>query len=138
MLLSSRTPRSPRPRRSAFTLLEILIVVAIIVILAGVGVVYLMPQLTKSEEKLAKTKAEALSQAVEAYKVDNGQYPPDIVTLTQPADALNGKPYISEDGAHDPWGQVYQLDASGQHNKGAKADVFTQSPDGKTIGNWRN
>jgi len=40
--------------RSAFTLMEILIVVAIIVALAGVGAFYVIPQLGKSNEKLAK------------------------------------------------------------------------------------
>jgi general secretion pathway protein G len=136
MLHRASTPCTVRSQRRAFTLLEILIVVAIIVILAGVGVVYLMPQLTKSEEKLAKTKAQNLSQAVEAYKIDNGQYPSDVMVLTQPAEALNGKPYISEEGALDPWGKPYQIDPNGSRNKGAKADVFTVSPDGKTIGNF--
>jgi general secretion pathway protein G len=121
--------------RRAFTLMEMLIVVAIIVALAGIGAFYVLPQLAKSKEKIAKVSAENVSKALEAYKVDHGAYPNDIGALTVKDEA--GGPYIAAEGLLDPWGNQYQIDASGPHHNGAKPDVYTTSPEsGQIIGNW--
>ncbi|HUT26109.1 MAG TPA: prepilin-type N-terminal cleavage/methylation domain-containing protein [Sumerlaeia bacterium] len=65
-----------RPR-SAFTLIELLIVVAIIAILAAIAVPNFLEAQTRS--KVARTKADirSLRTAMEAYAVDCGKYPPD-------------------------------------------------------------
>jgi general secretion pathway protein G len=136
MLLRSVAPRAARSRRLAFTLLEILIVVAIIVILAGVGIVYLVPQLTKSEEGVAKAKANAIAGACQIYYNNHHAWPQNVEELTQPDPENDNKPYITDDGAKDPWGNFYTIDASGPNHKGAAPDVYTTSPSGKVIGNW--
>src|SRR4051812_32020820 len=121
--------------RRAFTLMEMLIFVAIIVALAGIGAFYVLPQLGTAKDRIAKTNAENVAKALMAYKLDHQSYPTDIGALCV-KDEFGG-PYISEDGLKDPWGQVYQIDVSGQHHSGAKPDVSTTSPDsGKLIGNW--
>jgi general secretion pathway protein G len=122
------------PRR-AFTLMEMLIVVAIIVALAGIGAFYVLPQLGKAKDKIAKANAGNVEKALMAYKVDHQTYPNDIAALTV-KDELGG-PYIDADGLLDPWGQQFQIDVSGQHHNGAKPDVWTTSPEsGQQIGNW--
>jgi type II secretory pathway pseudopilin PulG len=118
--------------------MEILIVVAIIVILAGLGGYYLLPQLNKSKEGAAKAKAMTLDTAVQTYMTNhNGQAPASVAVLTQPDPENNNKPYVSDDAILDPWNQQYQLDPGGSRNKGAKPDVYTTSPEGKIIGNFR-
>ena len=95
-----------RALRRAFTLMEILIVVAIIVILAGLGGYYLLPQLAKSKEGAAKAKAMTLDTAIQTYATNhNGQYPASVGALTQPDPENNNKPYVSDDAILDPWGQ---------------------------------
>ena len=136
MLVRTTAPRAARSRRLAFTLLEILIVVAIIVILAGVGIVYLVPQLTKSEEGVAKTKAQAIASACQIYYTNHKEYPTTVDQLTTADPDNDNKPYITDDGALDPWGKPYTIDPSGPNHKGAAPDVYTTSPSGKTIGNW--
>jgi len=134
--MTFRTKTTRHANRKAFTLMEMLIVVAIIVILAGVGTVYLLPQLQKSKEGIAKTGAVSLSNAIKMYATDHdGSFPNDISALTQKDD--RGGPYIKPEGLLDPWNKQYQVDPSGQHNNGAEPDVFTTSPDGKVIGNWK-
>jgi prepilin-type N-terminal cleavage/methylation domain-containing protein len=119
--------------RSGFTLLEILVVVAIIVVLAGVGAVYVLPQLEGAKEKIAKQKAAEIGNAAQMYYVNNNVYP-SLQELTVPG--ADGKAIMSPEGILDPWGKPYTLDPSGQHNGGNKPDVFTTSPSGKQIGNW--
>lgn len=123
--------------RAAFTLMEMLVVVAIIVALAGLGGYYVMGQLQNSQKKTAKLKAVELSKAVENYMIDhNNQPPPSLNVLTQPDGQGNPAYLKTQDALLDPWGKQYQYDPSGQHNNGNTPSIFTQSPDGKLIGNF--
>jgi len=124
-----------RTTRTAFTLLEVLVVVAIIVMLAGVGGYYVLQSYEEAKLSRAKIDAEGLSSKVEEYKLKNDAYPNTIEALTQPQPA-GGGPLVPLDKIRDPWGKVYQVDPNGTHNSGLKADVFTTSPKGQIIGNF--
>ena len=131
--LTSRLP--VRRTRTGFTLLEVLVVVAIIVMLAGIGGYYLLQRYEDAKVSTAKAECNALSGQVEIFKLNNGEYPASIEQLTQPQP--NGhSALIPPDKALDPWGKPYQIDPTGQHNGGAKADVFTVAPNGQPIGNF--
>jgi general secretion pathway protein G len=121
--------------RAGFTLMEVLVVVAIIVILAGVGTVYLLPRLGESKVKVAKANLKTLANAAETFELNNDRKPNslDELSATQP----NGdKPLVPSSALKDPWGKKYILDPNGPKNQGASPDVWTTTPDGKTIGNW--
>jgi type II secretory pathway pseudopilin PulG len=92
---------------------------------------------SSSKEDVARARAMVLDKAIQAYAVNhNGEYPASVDVLTQPDAENNNKPYVNEGSIIDPWGDKYLIDPSGARNKGAKADVFTVSPDGKVIGNF--
>jgi len=130
------TRQARRTPRSAFTLLEVLVVVAIIVMLAGVGGYYLLAQYENAKVSRAKIDCEALSGQVEAYKLNNQNYPTSMEQLTQPS---NGGPaMVPPDKIRDPWGKVYRIDPNGPKNGGNKADVFTTTPKGVMVGNFSN
>lgn len=120
--------------RRAFTLLEVLVVVAIIVILAGVGVYALMPQYDAAREKIALAKVKALTQAAETYKLNNEDYPPNLEALAAPQPS-GGPPLVPVDAIIDPWGQPYGYNPAGTNNGGLKPDIWANRPD-KQIGNW--
>jgi type II secretory pathway pseudopilin PulG len=111
--------------------------VAIIVMLAGIGGYYLLPQFEDAKVSTAKINCNGLSSLVETYKINNGQYPTSIEQLTQPQP--NGSSAMaSPDKIKDPWGKLYQINPNGPHNGGNKADVFTVTPKGVTVGNFAN
>ncbi len=122
--------------RPAFTLMEMLIVVAIIVALAGIGTFYILPQLNKSKEDTARIKAANVANAlITYYKDHNGNWPNGVEALTGRDDS--GGPYLQPDGIIDPWGKEYQANVSADNRfGGAKPEVFTTTPEGKVVGNW--
>ncbi len=96
-------------RRSAFTLMEMLVVVAIIVALASIGGFFLLQQLGDAKKDLAQTHINGvLSPAVKSYYAKRGMWPQELRTL-RVRDAVGG-PYLeSDDALYDPWGKEYQM-----------------------------
>ncbi len=88
--------------RSAFTLMELMVVVAIITLLAGI----LLPNYIKHVEKakMAKAKAdiEILIKAISLYRIDNGAFPSSLSQLT-----TTSPPYLSREIPSTPWGGEY-------------------------------
>lgn len=62
--------------RSAFTLIELLIVVAIIAILAAIAVPNFLEAQTRAKVSRVKADLRSLATAMESYNVDNNKYPP--------------------------------------------------------------
>jgi general secretion pathway protein G len=123
--------------RRGFTLMEILIVVAIIVVLAGVGTVYLLPQLESSKEDTAHLRAKQIETAVVSYYAKYKKYPESLEVLAQ-QQPDGGKPIISAEGLLDPWDRPYQIRVEGEYFGGAKPEIYTTNPStGREIGNWR-
>lgn len=127
-------------QRMGFTLMEMLIVVAIIVALAGIGGYYLFGALGGAQEDIARSQASgALTNACQTYKLKHQDWPPNLQALLQ-KDALGG-PYLeSADALKDPWGGTYQYDPAGPKNNGMKPDIWaspkTGPNAGKMFGNW--
>jgi general secretion pathway protein G len=120
--------------RSGFTLMEILVVVAIIVVLAAVGGYYVLPRLEESKEKLASAKLKILDDACGTYHVNNGDWPPSLEALAM-QQPTGGAPIIDAEALRDPWGNPFGYDPTGAHNNGMKPDVWVNRPNGQ-IGNW--
>ncbi len=63
-------------RFSAFTLIELLIVVAIIAILAAIAIPNFLEAQVRAKVSRAKTDMRSLAVAMESYRVDGNHYPP--------------------------------------------------------------
>jgi general secretion pathway protein G len=129
-------------RRAGFTLMEMLVVVAIIVALAGIGGYFLMGALTGAKKDVARTQTKTISKACDTYQMRHGGAFPENLEVLLVKDELGNAPILeSRDAITDPWGRPYQYDKSGPMNQGMHADIWTTDPGDQTqtkIGNWPN
>jgi prepilin-type N-terminal cleavage/methylation domain-containing protein len=79
-------------RETAFTLIELLVAVAIIGILAAIAVPNFLEAQTRSKVARVRADLRTVATALEAYRVDNGDYPPSRGALmeTEPIHAFDG------------------------------------------------
>src|SRR5947207_7744179 len=89
--------------RAGFTLMEVMVVVAILVILAGAGSYYYMRALDSAREDRARIGVQSLTTAAGLYQVDHGDYPQTLQQLVNPPDGR--RPYVEMSELLDPWGR---------------------------------
>ncbi|RPI64344.1 MAG: type II secretion system protein GspG [Planctomycetaceae bacterium] len=130
----------------AFTLIELLLVLVILGILAGV----VLPRFAGSGEKAniaaAKTSIATIKMALNRFEVECGRYPTTDEGLEALIKQLNNikgwdGPYLEKNfEPKDPWGNPYVYRCPGEHNpKGF--DLYSYGPDkqdggGDDIDNW--
>ncbi|MBN1958466.1 MAG: type II secretion system major pseudopilin GspG [Desulfuromonadales bacterium] len=122
-----------------FTLIEIMVVVVILGILAGIVVPRLLDEPEKARRTTAATQIRSFEEALGIFKLDNGFFP----STEQGLQALVEKPTIGripgrfKEGGYikkiplDPWGQPYLYLAPGAHGD---YDLFSYGPDGESGG----
>jgi len=126
-----------------FTLIEIMVVLIIIGLLAGIVVPRLMGRTEEAKRTKAAVQIKNLQSALDLYKLDNGVYP----STEQGLQALVEKPTIGEipkrwkEGGYidkipkDPWGNNYVYISPGVHGE---YDLYSYGADGEEGGEGKN
>lgn len=124
--------------RYGFTLIEVMVVIVIIGLLTGLVGVNVFQKLKKANIQAARTQIYQLSQALDAYRLDHGNYPSTeqgLEALIQaPTTGRIPKAYPS-DGylrqkslPNDPWKEPFNYTSPGVNNSDS-FDIWSKGPD---------
>lgn len=103
-----------RPRSSGFTLVELMVVIAIIVILAAILVVLFMHERDNATVAACETNETHIAEALDSYAVDHsGQYPQTSGPVTSATFGGENNPYFTNDSLIDPADGLPYLYTSG-------------------------
>jgi len=119
-----------RRSRGGFTLVEVLLVLAILVVLGSLVTVSIIQVQKSSNIKAAKSQILMLQSAVEMYQVDIGRLPETLDDLrVQPANLPNPEkwhPFMEKELPKDPWQNDYQYT---QLDNGERFEIKSSGPD---------
>jgi general secretion pathway protein G len=135
-----RNPARPALKQAGsargFTLLELLVVIVIIGLLAGLVAPRYFDQVSKSNTKIARAQIDSLEKALDQYRLDVGSYPNTELGLaalnTRPQNLAKwAGPYLKKEVPLDPWGARYVYKAPGDHGD---YDLLSLGSDGQVGG----
>ena len=123
-----------------FSLIEIMVVMIIIGLLAGLVGPKLFGQLGKAKQKTAKAQIEMIMASLDAYRLDVGKYPSQqegLEALTRnPGDSDWAGPYLAKAKVpDDPWKHPYLYRNPGQNGE---VEVSSLGNDNKEGGDGEN
>jgi general secretion pathway protein G len=131
--MKDRKNQNHLSKKSGFTLIEIILVVVIIGILAGIAIPRMGGKTEKAKISQAKSNITALSMAIQEFEMMNGNYPS---SLDQLLDESKGGPYMEKKAIpKDPWDKPFSYAAPGSHNNHS-FDLSCTSPKGTVVNNW--
>ena len=133
--------------QGGFTLMELLVVLAILGLLMSLVGPQVLNQLGGAKTKTALIQIKDLEQALEMYKLDVGRFPSSdqgldaLVKNPGGASGWNG-PYLKADVPMDPWKREYIYKYPGDRGE---LDIFTLGQNGtpggegedSDVGNWQ-
>jgi general secretion pathway protein G len=115
--------RRPRPGAAGFTLLELLVVLAILGLLIGLVAPQVVKYFGRAKTDVARVDINNLEQALDLFRLDVGRYPTQeegleaLVARPAGVETWQG-PYIKQSKVPtDPWGHPYHYRIPGQHGE---------------------
>jgi general secretion pathway protein G len=141
----SSTPalRAPLDSQAGMTLIEVVVVIVVLGVLAGVVGTQVFGRVGESRTQAARTQIEQFAVQLDLYRIDSGMYP----TTEQGLAALRERPatppeprgwkgpYARKDIPLDPWGNPYVYRSPGQHGD---YDLLSYGADGREGGEGEN
>ena len=127
--------------RRGFTLIEVLVVILVLGVLAGLVVPNVFSHVSTAKRAAARSQIELLGAALDAYRLDNGMYP----STEQGLEALRREPlmeprppnwhgpYLRKEVPNDPWGRPYIYRSPGLATSWGY-DLLTYGRDGREGG----
>ncbi|HET6489035.1 MAG TPA: type II secretion system major pseudopilin GspG [Syntrophales bacterium] len=143
MLISLRN--AMRRDKRGFTLIELMVVIVILGILAGLIIPRIMGRPDEARQAKARIMIEGIETALKLYRLDNGFYPTTeqgLKALTEPS-AIPPVPRNWREGGYlekgkvpkDPWGNDFVYLCPGSHDE---FDLMSYGADGQLGGEGKN
>ena len=143
-MLMAHFPTPPHvgfPGRSGFTLIEIVVVIIVLGLLAGLVAPRIIGRVSEAKSATAETQIELLGVALDNYRLDNGYYPTTVQGLQALRTAPSGDPaprnwrgpYLRKEIPLDPWDRPYVYRSPGEANPTAY-DLLSYGRDGQPGG----
>lgn len=125
---------TPRRAQAGFTLLEIVIVIALIGLILAVVANRIMGSQKRAEYKLAETQMQTIAGKVEQFRADVGRLPASLDELvTAPSNGTGWLgPYSRAEELSDPWHKKIELRQPGEN--GQEFQLVSFGADGKQGG----
>lgn len=136
---TARRTRRPRRTRRAFTLLELLIVIGILLAIGGIVLVNVLGASDKADKDLVQVEIRGFEQALERFKLDVKRWPSEEegIAVLWSRDRLENEddrakwagPYLKEPKEKDTWGSEWIYRAPSTIREGAAYDIISFGPD---------
>ena len=128
--------RRNRPMKSAFTLIELLLVMVIIAILAAIVVPKFTGRIEDSRIKAAKADISNLKTTLGLFEIDNGRFPTTAeglsALITNPGNLPNWHKVLDKSSVPvDPWGNAYVYRSPNSSGDASAFDLMSDGPDGR-------
>jgi general secretion pathway protein G len=120
-------------KQSGFTLVELLLVLVILALIAGLVLPGIIGKAEGAKVRAASSQISRISMSVETFYLDTGSTPDSLSALVNQPSGGNGwnGPYIKNSILKDPWGREYQFKNPGEHGD---FDIYSFGADGQQGG----
>lgn len=124
-------------KQGGFTLVELLLVLVILALIAGLVLPGIIGKAESAKAKAASSQISRISMSVESFYLDTGSAPSSLDQLVNEPSGVNGwnGPYIKNSLLKDPWGKPYRYSVPGQHGD---FDISSFGADGQQGGEKNN
>jgi len=129
--------RRYRIKQRGFTLVELLLVLVILALIAGLVLPGIIGKAESAKAKAASSQISRISMSVESYYLDTGNVPSSLEELVNKPSGTSGwnGPYIKNSLLKDPWGKPYKYSSPGEHGD---FDIESLGADGQRGGDGKN
>ena len=126
-----------RKGQRGFTLVELLLVLVILALIAGLVLPGIIGKAESAKAKAASSQISRISMSVESFYLDTGRTPSSLDELVNEPSGAKGwnGPYIKNSLLKDPWGRTYQYRVPGEHGD---FDIQSFGADGQQGGEKNN
>ena len=116
-----------------FSLIELLVVLVILGLIAGLVVPNIMGRGEDAKARTAVAEVQRLSMAIDEFYLDTGRAPRELRELVErPGNVSNWNgPYINDSNLNDPWGNRYNYRFPGENRD---FDIYSHGRDGQPGG----